>query len=228
MATNSLRRNDQCRCGSGKKYKNCCLHRNCSPSPPRTAPNAVPPGEVESGEPFVISSTAEHPFYVYQKGWTPLAQIKPGDWIRTDNGWVEVNRVEDTGEFETVYNLRVADHHTYFVASPDGSYSVWAHNQYSPQIVQFRNTHDMNGEGAGSNVVAYARRIVGGVETGNPVYGVNSPNATGRNLGQFQLPEAAFTAIRDFMTTDNRRRVNIGGNQVNLFYSQLEFGRQDF
>jgi hypothetical protein len=76
----------------------------------------------------VIGATAEHPFYVWGKGWTPLAEIQPGDWIRTDNGWVEVNKVEDTGRYETAYNIKVADHHTYFVGGADWGFAVWAHN----------------------------------------------------------------------------------------------------
>jgi len=31
-------------------------------------------------------------------------------------------------EVETVYNLRVAEHHTYFVGSEAWGFSVWAHN----------------------------------------------------------------------------------------------------
>jgi hypothetical protein len=65
---------------------------------------------------------------VYGKGWTPLAEIRAGDWIRTDEGWVEVNAVEDTGRYETVYNLRVEDYHTYFVGAQNWGFGVWAHN----------------------------------------------------------------------------------------------------
>lgn len=69
---------------------------------------------------------------MYGKGWTPLAEIQPGDWIRSDDGWVEVNEVEDTGRYETVYNLRVADYHTYFVGSREWGFAVWADNSCFP------------------------------------------------------------------------------------------------
>ena len=36
----------------------------------------------------------------------------------------------DTGEYETVYNVRVADYHTYFVGAADWGFAVWAHNAY--------------------------------------------------------------------------------------------------
>jgi hypothetical protein len=76
-----------------------------------------------------IRSTAEHPFFVRDKGWTPLNQIHTGDSIWTEvSGWVTVDVVEDTGTWETVYNFRIADHHTYFVGSEEWGFSVWAHN----------------------------------------------------------------------------------------------------
>jgi hypothetical protein len=38
----------------------------------------------------------------------------------------------DTGQWDTVYNLRVSYHHTYFVGGEDWGFSVWAHNQCVP------------------------------------------------------------------------------------------------
>jgi Pretoxin HINT domain len=79
----------------------------------------------------VIRSTNEHPFFVAGKGWTPLNQIKAGDEIRLEEpGWVVVEAVEETGVWETVYNFRIAEHHTYFVGCDEWGFSVWAHNQY--------------------------------------------------------------------------------------------------
>ena len=34
----------------------------------------------------------------------------------------------DTGSWETVYNFRIADFHTYFVGCDEWGFSVWAHN----------------------------------------------------------------------------------------------------
>ena len=39
-----------------------------------------------------------------------------------------VAEVDDTGEYETVYNCHVAEWHTYFVGSAEWGFSVWAHN----------------------------------------------------------------------------------------------------
>ena len=76
-----------------------------------------------------IRSTSEHPFFVDGKGWTPLNRIAAGERIGTEAGeWVTVDAVDETGEWETVYNFRVADHHTYFVGCDEWGFSVWAHN----------------------------------------------------------------------------------------------------
>lgn len=162
---------EPCPCGSGKKYKFCCLNgrQQVSVSDPTLwshppgQPDAAPPAggewveyvfvkdkgwthesELKPGDQYrlkgggwgtveperVIGTTQEHPFYVQGKGWTPVAEIRPGDMIRTDNGWVQVSKIEDTGRYETVYNLKVADYHTYFVGAQDWGFSAWAHNSY--------------------------------------------------------------------------------------------------
>ncbi len=83
----------------------------------------------------LIRTTPEHPFFVSpsptrkQGGeWVAAGALMSGDEIRTDSGWATVEDVFDTGCYETVYNLRVAEHHTYFVGADDWGFSVWAHN----------------------------------------------------------------------------------------------------
>ena len=39
-----------------------------------------------------------------------------------------VEEAFDTGEWEVAYNLRVADHHTYFVGEEHWGFAAWAHN----------------------------------------------------------------------------------------------------
>ena len=41
---------------------------------------------------------------------------------------LRANLVTDSGEVTTVYNLRVAEYHTYFVGTSEWGFSVWAHN----------------------------------------------------------------------------------------------------
>jgi hypothetical protein len=89
----------------------------------------------------LIRTTPEHPFYINNKGWLDAGQLQIGDWLASHDGrWVAVEEVFDTGEHETVYNLRVADWHTYFVGSPnEWGFSVWAHN-VSPACAAAANT----------------------------------------------------------------------------------------
>jgi len=76
-----------------------------------------------------IRTTSEHPFYVRGKGWTAAKDLQAGDLLRSHDGqWVAVESVSEGEELAAVYNLRVAEHHTYFVGSRDWGFSVWAHN----------------------------------------------------------------------------------------------------
>src|SRR5262249_31671002 len=45
-----------------------------------------------------------------------------------DGQWVPVDDLSDSGHSATVYNVRIAGYHTYFVGSRDWGFSVWAHN----------------------------------------------------------------------------------------------------
>jgi hypothetical protein len=81
----------------------------------------------------VIQSTDEHPFYVRNKGWTSAKDLQIGDLLRShDERWLPVEDLCDSGEDAPVYNLRIADYHTYFVASREWGFSVWAHNACGP------------------------------------------------------------------------------------------------
>jgi hypothetical protein len=77
----------------------------------------------------IIRTTTNHPFYVLDKGWRTAAELQHGDLFRSHDGqWVPVEEVIDNGEESVVYNLRVSEHHTYFVGSREWDFSVWAHN----------------------------------------------------------------------------------------------------
>jgi len=77
----------------------------------------------------LIRTTGEHPFYVLGKGWLEARLLQPGDLLCTRDGrTVAVEECYDTGEYETVYNCRVAEWHTYFVGDEGWAFDVWAHN----------------------------------------------------------------------------------------------------
>ena len=83
-----------------------------------------------------ILVTPEHPFFIQNQGWTPAEELKPGDLLSTlDGRWLPVDSMEDTGDVQVVYNFRVADYHTYFVAPQDGDGGVWVHNAYAKPIL---------------------------------------------------------------------------------------------
>src|SRR5262249_45222624 len=76
-------------------------------------------------------TTPEHPFYERAKGWAALAELQVGDVLHCEDGeWRPIERIEDTGQYEEVYNFRLADYHTYFVGGEEWGFSVWAHNSY--------------------------------------------------------------------------------------------------
>ena len=76
--------------------------------------------EVETAD-GVVTTTAEHPFYVEGTGWTPAKDLRPGDVLSTADGAavvvVVVVRVEPTGDKARVFNFHVEDLHNYHVGA---------------------------------------------------------------------------------------------------------------
>jgi Pretoxin HINT domain len=78
-----------------------------------------------------IRTTAKHPFYVEGEGWKPTVALQVGDLLVAHDRQIHaVERVETTEQEKPVYNLRVSNHHTYFVGSAEWGFSVWVHNRY--------------------------------------------------------------------------------------------------
>jgi intein/homing endonuclease len=76
-----------------------------------------------------IGTSHEHPFWVRGRGWAAAETLRVGDKILThDRRWVEVECLIDADESAVLYNLRISEHHTYFVGCDDWGFSVWAHN----------------------------------------------------------------------------------------------------
>jgi hypothetical protein len=77
----------------------------------------------------LIRTTAEHPFWVQGRGWVAARELRAGDVLVGHDGHeVVAEGVEETGRWATVYNLRVAEFHTYFVGAKEWGFSVWSHN----------------------------------------------------------------------------------------------------
>ncbi|MEU4328977.1 LamG-like jellyroll fold domain-containing protein [Nonomuraea dietziae] len=75
-----------------------------------------------------VTATAGHPFWVPSlREWVDAADLQPGLWLQTSAGtWVQVDSVRRWTASQRVYNLSVADIHTYHVAA--GDVSVLVHN----------------------------------------------------------------------------------------------------
>jgi hypothetical protein len=78
----------------------------------------------------LIKTTAEHPFYVpARQAFVPAGELKAGDQLVSHDGrLIQIASVCSTEAVSTVYNLRVADHHTYFVGGSIWGWDVWVHN----------------------------------------------------------------------------------------------------
>jgi hypothetical protein len=79
-----------------------------------------------------IKTTAEHPFYVpAQERFVPAGELQVGDLLVSSQGTlIPIESISQLDEITTVYNLRVADHHTYFVGGALWGWDVWVHNAY--------------------------------------------------------------------------------------------------
>ena len=77
----------------------------------------------------IVRTTAEHPFWREGDGWVPINLLAEGDRLLCEDGsWVVLESIADTGEWDTVYNMRVANTHTYYVGCAEWGFNVWVHN----------------------------------------------------------------------------------------------------
>lgn len=73
----------------------------------------------------VIESTYNHPFYVKDKGWTFVKDLKVGDLlVSSDSSKLAIDKIEKEPREATVYNFEVKDFNSYFVSN----LGVWVHN----------------------------------------------------------------------------------------------------
>ena len=80
-----------------------------------------------------VDTTTNHPFYVLGRGWVAAGDLNEGDEVYLIDGstaYVTGAELERFTEPVTVYNLEVADLHTYFV----GEKSILVHNDYDTTV----------------------------------------------------------------------------------------------
>lgn len=72
-----------------------------------------------------IESTFNHPFFVKDKGWTFVKNLKVGDLlVQSDGNTLKIESIELEQKHVTVYNMTVDEFHTYFVSD----LGIWVHN----------------------------------------------------------------------------------------------------
>ncbi len=179
----------------------------------------------------VIRTTAEHPFYEKSKGWVACQELVAGDELLCEDGsWVAVGEVFDTGCWETVYNLRVADFHTYFVGCDEWGFSVWAHNaygQFREGVVsrgltnsQARRAWAIRQAGDMDGFRAYLRaRGIQGADLSAVQRAANLPVARARNL----VPGGGLAAHEGIPTATNA--VNFGHSAATSHTLATHVGR---
>ena len=134
-----------------------------------------------------ILTTAEHPFFIRDKGWLPAGFLEVGQQVvGKDSEWTTVEATGETGKVATVYNCRIADYHTYFVGGEEWGFSVWAHNA---DLYHYTNDKGFKGISAGSGEGQITLKASQPVRKGNPkgVYLTSVPPDQVKSVGLGKL-----------------------------------------
>ncbi|MGP4105291.1 toxin C-terminal domain-containing protein, partial [Nonomuraea sp. KM90] len=88
----------------------------------------------DASHPSVIA-TSHHRFWVPSlQRWVDATYLQPGTWLRTSTGtWIQVADVRRWTASQLVYNLTVADMHTYYVTA--GATDLLVHNDNNQNCI---------------------------------------------------------------------------------------------
>lgn len=67
--------------------------------------------------------------------------------------------VWDTGAWECVYNLRVAEWHTYFVGDDHWGWAAWAHNANMPNANQDHSSAGVSYSNSATSLYGFCNRM---------------------------------------------------------------------
>ncbi|MCG8669856.1 MAG: HINT domain-containing protein, partial [Pseudomonadales bacterium] len=82
----------------------------------------------------IIYTTEEHPFWVQGEGWVPASKLEFGNAVATITGDTLIKGVSKLEKDAQVYNLTVANDHTYFIEEQ----GLWVHNSGACDIITQR------------------------------------------------------------------------------------------
>jgi Flp pilus assembly pilin Flp len=118
------------------------------------------------GSEETLDVTPGHRLYAVGRGWVEVEALAPGRDTLTgvDSASLAIRSAEMRAQSSVVYNVEVADYHTYFV----GRSAVWAHNQCG-------GGSSNNGyEGFGGNYNDWSNSLYGNNSTNNGYEGFGS------------------------------------------------------
>nr|WP_275004097.1 polymorphic toxin-type HINT domain-containing protein [Promicromonospora iranensis] len=107
-----------------------------------------------------VSTTAEHPFMVQDKGWQMAGNLRPGDVLITPDGTTVLEAVEaeerDLADIVTVYNFHVENNLNYYVHA--GNTPVLVHNAHSGGLPSGPQMNKLVGDAYRDHVADFLRQ----------------------------------------------------------------------
>jgi hypothetical protein len=180
----------------------------------------------------VIRTTADHPIFVWGKGWVAARRLEPGDRLCSDDGQVvAVEAVSDTELEEPVYNCRVAEYHTYFVGGANWGFSVWAHNNCY-EVGTAKDLRKTQQTGTQVNHVPQSREaglLVGGWNPLNKVGNepaIRLPISEHEAVTAAQAARGALVSARDLLASDIRILRNYTNAPNSALLELIEMNRR--
>jgi hypothetical protein len=183
----------------------------------------------------VIRTTAEHPFFPLRTmDWTPVAELQTGDVLRGETGDIRVEAIEDTGEYASVYNCRVADWHTYFVGCEERG--VWAHNTYD-ELRRYLRTYNIDPEDHGGVNNTHIRHAMAVADSGGSQHDfyrhmhdffrqINAQGVSRNHLAWHGYDAATAAPARTIIDPQQAAHADFATNQAALETTINRMGRQ--
>ncbi|MDE6887893.1 MAG: hypothetical protein K2P45_04510 [Eubacterium sp.] len=157
-----------------------------------------------------IKTTAYHPFFVKDQGWTNAIHLKEGNLLETNNGEVKITRLVKIRYDEPVkvYNFCVAEWETYFVSGKQ----VYVHNGSCPD-----GSGPLDADGCRSMDPQTIRFSQSSVNGSDEITASMKKNGwKGDPIDVVQMPDGAYTTIDNTRVVAAREAgINVKANVHN-------------